>query len=142
MELFSKEEEKRIVEAIKAAELGTSAEVKVHIDKYCKGNPVEQAVKWFYTLEMEKTAAANGVLIYIAYKDRKMAIIGDKGIDAVVEEGFWDFTYELMRQNFSAGNHCEGLCRAIENVSTKLKEFFPYTSDDINELSDEISYGK
>lgn len=142
MKLFTKEQEDRIVEAIKAAELGTSAEVKIHIDKHCKKDPKDEAVKWFFTLEMEKTAARNGVLIYLAYKDRKAAIIGDSGINTLVDDDFWDCTYAIMKEEFVKGDICEGLCKAVANISVKLKEYFPYSDDDINELSDEISYGK
>ncbi|MEG1635191.1 MAG: TPM domain-containing protein [Rikenellaceae bacterium] len=141
MEFINKEEEKRLIAAIKSAELGSSAEIKVHIDKYCKGNPLDEAVRWFLKLKMEQTKDRNGVLIYVAYKDKKVAIIGDKGINALIGETFWDSTYHLMREQFKKGNICEGLCDAIGNVSKKLKQFFPYATDDVNELSDDISYG-
>ncbi len=143
MAIFNKQQEAEIINAIKQAELGTSAEVKVHIDKKCPSNdPRDEAVKRFLSLKMEKTALRNGVLIYVAYGDKKAAIIGDKGINELVGEGFWDSTYQLMRDQFTAGQLCKGICMAIENVAIKLKEFFPYSDDDINELSDDISYGK
>ena len=121
--------------------MGTSAEIKVHIDGHCKGEPLDVAVKWFAKLKMDKTAAHNGVLIYVAYKDRKLAIIGDKGINELVESDFWDCTYKIMREKFVEGDYCGGLSDAIANVAKKLKLYFPYQSDDVNELSDDISYG-
>lgn len=142
MGFISKEQEKKLIEAIKSAECGTSAEIKVHIDKHCKGNPLDEAVVWFERLKMDKTKDRNGVLIYVAYKDRKVAIIGDNGINALVGDTFWDSTYHLMIEHFKKGDMCQGLCEAINNVSLKLKQFFPYQSDDVNELSDDISYGK
>lgn len=141
MDFINNEQEKRLIEAIKLAELGTSAEIKVHIDKHCKGNPLDEAVRWFLKLKMEQTKDRNGVLIYVAYKDKKVAIIGDKGINSLVDDAFWDSTYCLMSEEFKKGNMCEGLCKAIESVSLKLKQFFPYETDDVNELSDDISYG-
>ncbi len=142
MSLFSKDQETRITTAIGVAEKGTSAEIKIHIDKHCKANPLDKAVEKFFALKMEETAARNGVLIYLAYKDRKVAIIGDKGINEVVDNDFWDSTYSIMKSEFAKGDICQGLCMAVENVGEKLKQFFPYQEDDINELSDEISYGE
>ncbi|MFI3314640.1 MAG: TPM domain-containing protein [Rikenellaceae bacterium] len=142
MKILTKEQELLVTSAIGVAEKGTSAEIKVHIDKHCKENPLDKAVETFFFLEMQKTAARNGVLIYLAYKDRKVAIIGDKGINELVDDSFWDSTYSIMKEEFVKGDICQGLCKAIENVGDKLKEFFPYQSDDVNELSDEISYGK
>ena len=91
---------------------------------------------------MHKTALRNGVLIYLSTNDRKFAIIGDSGINAVVPAGFWNDVKELMIGNFSKGNLTEGFVQGIGKVGEKLKEFFPYQKDDVNELPDEISYGK
>jgi uncharacterized membrane protein len=82
------------------------------------------------------------VLIYLSTDDRKFAIIGDSGINAVVPAGFWDDAKELMTGNFSKGKLVEGFVLGIGKVGEKLKEFFPYQDDDVNELPDEISYGK
>ena len=91
---------------------------------------------------MHETALRNGVLIYLSTNDRKFAIIGDSGINAVVPAGYWDDVRDLMIGNFSKGELVQGFVLGIEKVGEKLKEFFPYQEDDINELPDEISYGK
>ncbi len=141
MKFITKEDEKVLVSAIKKAEMGTSAEIKVHIDTYCKGEPLQEALRWFNKLNMSETEARNGVLIYVAFKDRKLAILGDKGIHELVGDDFWDATYELMKSHFSTGDFVGGLEEAIANVSVQLKHYFPYQEDDVNELSDDISYG-
>jgi uncharacterized membrane protein len=139
---FSEEEQKRIVAAIKEAEKNTSGEIKVHITTSSQWEDVVQkASKVFDELNMEKTQQRNGVLIYIAKDDRQFAIWADKGINKVVPEGYWESTIDLMRSYMKVGQHAEGVIRGINMVGVKLKKYFPYQSDDVNELSDEISFG-
>lgn len=139
---FSKEEEQQIVQAIKAAEFQTGGEIRVHIESVCRGEVLDRAAWLFKSLKMHETELRNGVLIYLSTTDRKFAIIGDAGINAVVPKGFWDDVKDLMISNFSKGDLLQGFVMGIAKVGEKLKEFFPYQEDDINELPDEISYGK
>ena len=139
---LSKEEEQQVVQAIKSAEHQTGGEIRVHIESVCKGNVLDRAAGLFKSLKMHETSLRNGVLIYLSTDDRKFAIIGDAGINAVVPAGFWEDVKELMVSSFSKGEMVQGFVAGIERVGEKLKEFFPYLKDDINELPDEISYGK
>src|SRR5690554_778248 len=93
---ISKEEQDLIVKAIERAELNTSGEIRVHIESECKLDPIARAVTVFNKLKMNKTKERNGVLIYIAWKSRKFAIIGDIGIDEKVPENFWDKEREIL----------------------------------------------
>jgi len=94
---LTKEEKAEIKAAIEKAELNTSGEIRVHLENHCKAeNVLDRAAQMFAELKMHKTAQRNGVLIYMAIKDHKFAIIGDAGINANVEEGFWDITKEKM----------------------------------------------
>jgi uncharacterized membrane protein len=140
-EPLSPEEEQKVLKAIADAELDTSGEIRVHMDKWCKTDPVFKANNLFTHLEMEKTQKRNGVLLYLAVKEKRFAIIGDEGIDAVVSEKFWDSTANIMRGEFAAGNIVVGLCDGIKEVGVQMKKYFPYEDGDINELSNEISYG-
>jgi len=139
---LSKEEEQLVVQAIKLAEYQTGGEIRIHIETTCKGNVLDRAAWLFKSLKMHKTALRNGVLIYLSTDDRKFAIIGDAGINAVVPAGFWNDAKELMISHFSKGDRVGGFVLGIGKVGEKLKEFFPFQKDDTNELSDEISYGK
>lgn len=139
---LTKEQCDSIVEAIKSAELNTSGEIRVHIESECSGDPCERAVAVFHKLGMFRTAARNGVLIYLAFKSHKVAIIGDEGINKAVPEGFWYDVYHFMSEHFKNGDFAGGLVGAIVMAGDRLKEFFPYQSDDVNEQSDEISFGK
>lgn len=141
-EFLGKENEKLIKKAIKKAEKMTSGEIFLHIESSCKENVLDRAAWVFKTLEMHKTDQRNGVLIYLSIDDRKFAIIGDAGINAAVPPGFWDSVKTVMINRFTAREYAEGLIAGIEMAGEKLKEFFPWQKDDLNELSDEISYGK
>lgn len=139
-EYFSAEEKDRIIEAVKKAELNTSGEIRVHIENDCKADVLDRASLVFAKLNMHKTEKRNGVLVYLALNDHKFAIIGDAGINAVVKENFWEETKEIMLTCFKESNLCEGLVRGIEKAGEQLKQFFPYQSDDVNELPDDISF--
>ena len=137
---FSKEEQQKIVSAIKEAELNTPGEIRVHIENRCKGETLERAAEMFYELKMDHTAARNGILFYLAVKDRKFAIIGDEGINRNVEHDFWNDIKDEMTSKFKEGQFTEGLVAGILKCGNKLKQYFPYQEDDVNELSDEISF--
>lgn len=141
-EFLSKEEEKRIAEAIENAEKQTSGEICVHIESSCKSEVLDRAAEVFKSLGLHKTKDRNGVLFYLSVNDRKFAIIGDAGINAVVPNDFWDTTKETVLDSFKKGEFALGLMKGIEMAGTHLKQYFPHQKDDINELSDEISYGQ
>jgi len=140
-EFLTKTEEKSLIDAIKTAEKNTSGEIRVHIEKKTHREVFERALEVFYLLKMNETNLRNGVLIYVATEDKKFAILGDEGIDEKVPENFWNDEKELITSHFKNQQHVRGLELAIAEVGIKLKEFFPYQSDDTNELSDEISKG-
>lgn len=138
---FTKEEKELIKSAVKEAELNTSGEIRVHLDNRCREDVMDRAAWWFAKLEMHKTELRNGVLFYLAAKDRKFAILGDAGINAVTHEDFWDDIKEKMAEHFAAGDFSGGLREGILQAGEALKEHFPHQEGDINELSDDISFG-
>ncbi len=137
----SAEFQQRITAAIQAAEHDTSGEIRVHIQHRVKGDIFAVAKARFEELGMTATEQRNGVLFYIAVKDRQFAVLGDQGINDRVPPGFWENTVATMREHFAQGDLAGGLEAGIREAGRALKEFFPYQSDDVNELSDEISYG-
>ena len=140
-EFLTAAQEQDLIEAIKIAEKNTSGEIRVHIEKTSKTPPMERAKEVFYSLKMDKTAQRNGVLFYIAVESKKFAILGDEGINDLVPKDFWDTEKELVLSHFKKGEFTKGLELAIIEVGKKLVTFFPYQSNDINELPDEISKG-
>ncbi|MFN3849255.1 MAG: TPM domain-containing protein [Spirosomataceae bacterium] len=140
--MFSEAEKDKIVSAIRAAELNTSGEIKVHIEEKCLADtPIDRAKELFFQLNLNKTAQQNGVLFYLAHGDRKFAVLGDAGIDKVVPADFWESTKDTLKSYFSQNQMVEGLCEGIKIAGEQLKKYFPYQSDDVNEISDDISIG-
>ncbi len=138
-DFLSKAEEQEIVHAIVEAEKNTSGEIRVHIEEHTEKSPLERAQEVFFELKMDETQDRNGVLFYICVSDKKFAIIGDEGIDKVVEADFWDCTKDVVIANFKEGNYKKGLIDGILRAGERLKHYFPYQTDDSNELSNEIS---
>lgn len=136
---LSEEEAQEIVLAIMQAEKYTSGEIRVHIDNDIESQPFDRAVKKFHELQMHATKERNGVLLYVGIGDHSFAIVGDEGINRVVEHDFWDCTKEIVIEYFKQKEFKQGLVNGILNVGIKLKEFFPFEDDDKNELSNEIS---
>ncbi len=139
-DFFTKEDQQQIVEAIKNAEKNTSGEIRVHIENYKKKAVLDRAAYWFEKLGMHKTELRNGVLFYLAVDSRQFAILGDVGINQKVGDEFWTEIRNLMVENFKEGKFAQGLSKGIEMAGEKLQAFFPYKQDDVNELSDDISF--
>lgn len=141
---FDDREAAAVLEAIREAERTTSGEIRVHLEYRCKdGDPYERGKQVFEELGMTATAQRNGVLIYMATKDRRFAVLGDSGIDEVVPEGFWSDVVQSMETAFRAGDFAEGMTGGIRRIGEKLSQYFPYAGDDVdeNELPDELSVG-
>lgn len=139
---FSKDQKKQITDAIAEAELNTSGEIRLHVEGYCKIDVLDRAAYVFEKLEIHKTAQRNGVLFYLAVYDHKFAILGDAGINQVVPDDFWDIIKETMLGYFKEGKFADGLSKGILMAGEQLKANFPYQKEDVNELSDEISFEK
>ena len=140
MPLFNDEEQQRIREAVERAEKHTSGEIRVCVEKTCSEDVLDRAATYFTKLDMHKTKLRNGVLIYLATEDRKFAIIGDGGINKVVPADFWDQTKLDMLEQFKQGNLIEGITTGVTLAGEQLKKYFPYDTDDSNELSDDVSF--
>lgn len=139
---FSKEQQAQILASVKEAEKATSGEIRVHIESSLKADILDRAAWLFKKLGMDKTAERNGVLFYLAINDRKFAIIGDAGINSKVPAGFWNEISDHLGKNFKEGKFTEGLSEGIIMAGNQLKKYFPCCEDDVNELSDEISFSK
>ena len=140
-EILTEEECTQIVKAIERAELNCSGEIRVHVDGHCKDNVLDSASMTFAKLGMHRTKLRNGVLFYIAALDKKFAVIGDAGINAKVDQDFWDGIVKTMTRHFQEGRFAEGICEGILKCGEQLKTHFPYQDDDVNELSDDVSFG-
>lgn len=139
---FTEEEAVAIRQAIQRAEFRTSGEIRVYVESRCEENVLDRAAWVFKKLGMYKTEHRTGVLVYIATISRKMAVIGDAGINAVVTPGFWDQTKELILEEVRQGRLCRGIVAGVLQIGELLHDKFPRPQNNVNELSDEVVCGK
>lgn len=133
--------QRRVAQAITRAEAHTTGEICVHVTPHGHHSDIlVDAEHAFNRLQLFRTRERNAVLVFVAYADRRLAIIGDKGINDVVPAGFWDDTVAQLIVHLKNGNATDGICNAVATIGEKLARFFPATRNDINELSNEVTY--
>jgi uncharacterized membrane protein len=143
-DFFSPAEKNQIVAAIREAEQQTSGELRVYIESRCRFvDPLDRAAEIFWILKMENTEARNAVLVYIAIKDRQLAILGDKGIHEKVGEVFWNQEVDKIISQFRRVGYADAIVKMILDIGAALKFHFPYDrKTDVNELPDDIVFGR
>ena len=143
-DFFTAAEKQQVVNAIQQAEKQTSGEIRVYVESRCRFvNPLDRAAEVFSQLKMEQTAARNAALVYVAMKDRQLALFGDKGIHEKVGDAFWNEKVKIILSHFGKENYAEGLVRIITEMGEALRSHFPYDGDtDKNELPDDIVFGR
>ena len=141
---FVSDEQKRIVDAIRAAERATSGEIRLYVESHNPYmNPVDRAHELFFQFKMDKTEHRNGVLLYLAMKDRELALFADEGIYQHTGQGYWDEAVKGMIAEFKAEHLVEGIEACVARIGMTLQQAFPYeASTDRNELPDDIIFGK
>ena len=140
VDFIPSEGQRRIADAITDAERYTTGEICVHVTPRCRGNVMKRAVRTFNRLHLYTTKRRNAVLIFIAYEDRKFAILGDTGINEAVPEGFWDGEVEELGRYLTAGRPVDGICAIVARMGERLSQYFPGERDDENELSNEVTF--
>jgi uncharacterized membrane protein len=143
-QFFSKEENEIIVQSIRDAEKQTSGEVRIFVESKCRFiDPLDRAYEIFTQLKMDKTDHRNGVLFYVALKDKQLAIFADKGIHEAIGEQYWKDVVTHILVFFNKENYATGIKECIQKIGEALKNYFPYDNNtDKNELPDEIIFGK
>ncbi len=137
---LNKKEEEEIVAAIREAESNTSGEIRVHLENsHGEKDIFERAREVFHQLKMDNTKEENGVLIYVAVEDHEFVIYGDRGINDVVPENFWESTKDAIVAQFKHGKFKQGLVDGILKAGEQLKKHFPWSADTQNELPNTIS---
>jgi uncharacterized membrane protein len=130
-----------VTAAIAAAERGTSAEVRVHLDRRCPGDPLARAVAVFERLRMHRTRDRNGVLVYVGLEDHRLAVVGDLGIHQRAGQPYWERLVATLRTHFAQDRPRQGLIAVLDDLGRELAQHFPRRPDDVNELTDEVSVG-
>lgn len=143
-EFFTPEEKHHIVEAVQQVEKKTSGEVRVFVESRCSFmDALDRAVEIFQHLKMYETAERNAVLIYVAMKDRQLAVFGDEGIHQKVGGEYWNKEVQKMISNFNRDDYAEGISGCVKAIGEALYTYFPYNNaTDKNELPDDILSGR
>lgn len=140
---LSEEEEQCIINAIAEAEKNTSGEIRVYIESRCSYlDAVDRAKELFYQLNMHQTEKGNGVLFYLAIKDHQLAIYGGQGIHEKVGSEFWYKEVKQILSEFREHHYTDGIVHAVADIGLALQKHFPYNNQDINELPNQIVFGK
>jgi uncharacterized membrane protein len=131
----------RIVAAIQAAESRSLGEIRVHVTTQADVEVETAARAQFEKLEMTKTALRNGVLIYVAPKSQRFAVIGDKGIHERCGPDFWKTVAAAMETDFRAGKYTDGILDGVVAAGDALARHFPRPEAhrDANELADDVT---
>ncbi|MEA2465590.1 MAG: hypothetical protein QOJ98_3337 [Acidobacteriota bacterium] len=132
-------DQERIVAAIVSAEGMTSGEIRVHIQPKAHGDIRTVAERTFERLGMTKTGLRNGVMLFIACEEQSFTILGDRGIDEKVPAGFWDEIAAKLTIRFKAGELTDGIVDAIHSAGEQLRQYFPRSEADVNELTNDIN---
>ena len=143
--LLTATDKQLLVEAIQAAEKNTSGEIRVFVETHVpkKQDSLQRARELFYKNKMNETKDHNGVLVYVAVSDKKLAIYGDQSIHEKVGIEFWYNQVQEMTGHFKKENYVQGITQVVGEIGQALSTHFPYDrSNDVNELSDEIMVGK
>jgi uncharacterized membrane protein len=143
-DFFSKEEKNKIVSAIREAEQQTSGEIRVYVESHCRFvEALDRAAEVFTLLKMGETTGHNAVLIYLAVRDRQLAIFGDSAIHEKVGEEFWLKEVIHMLTHFQESHYADATVKVILDIGSALKFHFPYDRQtDVNELPDDIVFGR
>ena len=141
-EFLSKLEHDRIVHAIREAESKTSGEIRVYVQSgKLSGDPLTAAQKKFHQLGMHKTREQNAVLIFVAPRAHKFAVVGDKAIHKKCGDEFWQRIVEGMRTHFQNEKFSHALIEAISEIGKLLAAHFPKTLGNANALPDDVIEG-
>jgi uncharacterized membrane protein len=130
----------KIVAAIREAEHQTSGEIRVFVSHKLVDDPVVAAQRAFVRLGMEKTREHNGVLIFVAPRASKFAVIGDSAVHAKCGDVFWTEVTEAMTGHFRQSDFTGGIILGVKKAGDLLARHFPCDPDDRNELPDEIAH--
>ena len=130
--------EVEIVEAIRAAEKQTSGEIRVFVSRKDVSDPVAAAQAHFFELGMEKTREHNGVLLFVAPRSHKFAVIGDRAVHARCGDQFWRELATEMSGHFQRSEFTGGLVHGVRKAGELLAKHFPRRPDDTNELPDDV----
>jgi len=138
-EFLSKLEDDLIIQVFGEVESKTSGEIRILIQRgKLKGDPLVAAQRRFQRLGMHKTRERNAVLIFVAPRVHKFAVVGDQAIHEKCGDELWQRVVERMRAHFQNEKFSDALIEAVKEIGSVLARHFPKTVRDTNELPDDV----
>jgi uncharacterized membrane protein len=129
----------RVEAAIAAAERLTSGQVRVAISRFYFWGDVRRAADaTFARLHMGRTRHRNAVLVFVAPRLRRFALVGDVGIHERVTPTFWNEVAHDLEATFKKGDLTGGIERALSAIGERLAQHFPPDPTTGNELPDRV----
>jgi len=139
-DFFNQLQHDAIVKSIGEAESKTSGEIRIFVTHKEPVDAVAAAQKQFTRLKMDHTKERNGVLIFVAPRARKFAIIGDREVHAKCGDVFWKEVADEMADYFRRSDFTNGIVHGVTRAGALLALHFPRRPGDINQLSDDIAH--
>lgn len=101
-----------------------------------------RALRGFYENGLHRTKNETGIVIFISLFERKVVILGDRGINSRIAPDFWKSLSKELVSGFRDGEPCDALCSVIKKCGEELSRHFPIDKEDSNELSDGLKIVK
>jgi len=129
-EFLNRLEHDAIVKEIGGAETKTRGEIRVFISRKETKDAVAAAEKMFHHLGMQKSPERNGVLLFVAPRVRKFAVIGDSAVHERCGDQFWKEVAHEMSLHFGRGEFTEGIIHGVRRAGKLLADHFPRYAGD------------
>ncbi len=136
--LLTPEEEASLVDAIREQEARTSAEIRVCVSYKFILRPERYAWRKFEEIGMCNTRHRNGALIVMMPRMKKVVILGDSGLHAVVPAGYWKEAVAAVVRQMHDADPLDALREGLRRLGDTLSTHWPREAGDVNELPDEI----
>ena len=145
-DIFTKPVLDNIARAIADVEKETSAEIRVSVREEREydeaGLSIEDiAKKEFLKLGMDKTTGRNGILLFIMFEEHKFYVYADEGIHKRVNPQTWEDVAATLKEHFAHAHYEEGIRSALKKITAHVHTQFIRSSDDKEELSNEVIIG-
>jgi putative membrane protein len=101
-----------------------------------------RAERAFFEKGLYRTKRNTGVLFFLSLLERKVWILADKGIYEKMDQETLNRYANLVSSGIREGRACDALSQAIQEIGVLLSRHFPITSDDTDELPDEVMTDK
>jgi putative membrane protein len=98
----------------------------------------ERSLLSFYRKGLHRTRNQTGILIFISLLERKVRIMGDRGIHAKIGQSYWNARAGELVKGVREGRALDALTEVISKCGVELATHFPSGTDNPDEVPDDI----